>query len=50
VIIIKVLIELEISGDFEEGLSEEEIEKFLDTIIENGARSNHCDGRYIIEN
>lgn len=45
----KVLIELELSGDFSEDLSEDEIEEMLDKVIEYGSESCCLTGKYVLK-
>lgn len=45
----KLLIEIKISGDFEENLDEENIERILDAVICDGAESVCCTGSYVIK-
>lgn len=44
----KALIEIEITGDFEEPLTNDAIVELLDDVIYEGARKWHLDGSYKI--
>lgn len=45
----RVLLELNIDGDFPEGLSEEDIEDILDKVIETGCVNYYLNGHYILK-
>ncbi len=45
----KAIIEIELSGDFGENLSEDEVEHLLDLVIKEGSESYCMTGRYILK-
>jgi hypothetical protein len=42
---LKALVEIEITGDFEEGLTDDEVKQILDKVIEDGADLYYLTGK-----